>query len=129
MSLDIAHFAFGAAMTTLVVTYLVPTDWYPRTVVVAGGGWAMLPDAHHVSPVFTDQLRRLHYSSPWMDVFWFHRTLDRLDAGNSKVLAAVFLAFFIATTMAAERRDDRTASLVLAASESSIDPGLPEDEA
>lgn len=129
MPLELAHFAFGAAVTTFVVTYLVPTVWYPRTVVVLGGGWAMLPDAHNVSPLFTEQLRQLHYASPWMDVFWFHRTLDRVDAANSNAFAVVMLAWFIGMTMVAERRDDRAASLVLAAYESSIESVRHEDEA
>lgn len=129
MPLGIAHFAFGAAVTTFVVTYLVPTVWYPRTIAIVGGGWAMLPDAHNVSPVFTEQLRQLHYSSPWMDLFWLHRTLDGLDAANSQAFAVLTVAAFVAMTLVAERRDDRASSLVLAAYASSIAAGRHEDEA
>lgn len=129
MPLGIAHFAFGATVTTLVVTYLVPTVWYPRTTPIVGGGWAMLPDAHNVSPVFAADLRHLHYHSPWMDLFWLHRTLDGLDAANSQGFAALAVAAFIATTLVAERRDDRASSLLLAAYASSMAAGGHEDEA
>lgn len=128
MPLEIAHFAFGAAVTTLVVAFLVPTVEYPRTIAALGGGWATLPDAHNVSPVFAEQLRHLHYTSPWMDLFWFHRTLDGIEAANSNAFAAAMLAAFIAATMVAEHSDDRASSLALDA-ESSIDPGPAEDEA
>lgn len=128
MPQGIAHFAFGAAVTTLVVTVLVPGVGYPRTLAALGGGWATLPDAHNVSPVFAAQLRQLHYTSPWMDLFWFHRTLDGIEAANSNAFAAAMLAAFILVTMLAEHLDDRTTSLVLA-TESSLDHGPAEEEA
>ncbi|MFC6975771.1 hypothetical protein ACFQL1_15640 [Halomicroarcula sp. GCM10025709] len=102
MSMAIAHFAFGAAATTLVVALLVPASWYPRTLTLVGGGWAMLPDLHWISPVATEQLRELHGTSPWVDLFWFHRTLDTLDATDSTGVAAVFVALFIGATLFAE---------------------------
>lgn len=106
MSMDIAHFAFGAAMTSLVITFLIPTVWHPRTLIVLGGGWAMLPDIHWISPIARAQLRAFH-ASPVADIFWFHRTLDRLDPSDSKLIAAGVLAFFILTTMLAEHRSYR----------------------
>lgn len=108
----IAHFAFGAAMTTLLITFLVPAVRYPRTLLLVGGGWAMLPDFHWVSPVFKQQLHTIHQTSPWMDLFWFHRILDRVDLTDSKAVAAVFLAFFVLTTAIAEHRSYRTPELV-----------------
>lgn len=127
--MDIAHFAFGGATTTLVVTYLVPTVWNPRTVVMVGGGWAMVPDIHHISPVFAGELHLLHGTSPRMDVFWLHRSLDILDPTDSRARGALLLTFFIATTMLAERRGYRAPATVRAAYGSSIDSGRPEDEA
>ena len=94
-------------MTSLAITLLVPTVWYPRTLVMLGGGWAMLPDVHWISPVWQAELHALHGSSVWVDVFWFHRTLDRLDPGDSKLVAAGFLACFLLTTFAAESRSYR----------------------
>ncbi|WP_135855109.1 hypothetical protein [Halorussus salinus] len=112
MSMAIAHFAFGAAMTTLLITFLVPAVRYPRTLLLVGGGWAMLPDLHWVSPIFNQQLRTLHQTSVWMDLFWFHRTLDQADPSDSKTIAGGFLAFLILTTAIAERRSYRTPKVV-----------------
>ncbi|WP_135304757.1 hypothetical protein [Haloarcula amylovorans] len=114
MSMALGHFAFGAAMTTLLITVLVPTVRYPRTLFLVGGGWAMLPDLHWVSPVFTQQLRSIHQTSPWVDLFWFHRTLDQVDASDSKAVAAGFLVLFILTTGVAEHRSYRTPEIVTA---------------
>ncbi len=115
MSPAIAHFALGAAMTTLPIAFVVPAVRYPRTLLLAGGGWAMLPDFHWVSPVFTEQLRAVHRTSPWTDLCWLHRTLDRLDPTDSKAVAAAFLAGLILRTAVAERRDYRAAKAIEAA--------------
>lgn len=112
----LAHFAFGAAMTTLVFTVLVPVVRYPRTVVLTGGGWAMVPDFHWVSPIAERQLYALH-SSRWADVFWFHRTLDRLDPTDSKTVAAACVALLIAATAFAEWRNYRAPATVESAYE------------
>ena len=103
----IAHFAFGGAVTVLVVTYLVPGVCYPRLVALAGGVWAMLPDAHWVSPAFAPELKTLH-GTPLVDVFFLHHTLDTLDAGDSKQVAAAMLALLLVATALAERREYRT---------------------
>ncbi|AGB31235.1 hypothetical protein C488_01294 [Natrinema pellirubrum DSM 15624] len=107
MSIAIGHFAFGAAMTTLVVTFLVPTDRYPRTIVLFGGGWAMLPDFHWISPIAAERLRELHQTSALTDIFWLHRTWDRLDPTDSKPIAAGLLAVLFVATAIAERREYR----------------------
>jgi hypothetical protein len=91
MSGALAHFAFGVAMTTLLITILVPNIRYPRTFLLAGDGWAMLPDLHWVSPVYTQQLRAFHESSLWTDLFWLHRTLDRVDPSDSNTITSALL--------------------------------------
>lgn len=106
MSLAVAHFAFGGAITVLVVTYLVPRVRYPRVVALAGGVWAMLPDAHWVSPVAAAELKAIH-GSPLVDLFFLHHTLDTLDPGDSKQVAAVLLALLVVATALAERREYR----------------------
>jgi hypothetical protein len=116
MSTALAHFAFGAAMTTLLIVALSPTVPYPRTVVLAGGAWAMVPDLHWVSPVAREELRAFHYT-PFADLCWFHRTLDRADPGDSKAVAALALACFLVATVLAERRDYRSLASVGAADE------------
>ena len=115
MSAALAHFAFGAALTTLLITFFVPNIRYPRTWLLAGGGWAMLPDLHWVSPLYTQQLRAFHEHSVWTDFFWLHRTLDRVDPTDSNSIAAALLAVFILTTVIAEHRSYRTPEVVKAA--------------
>lgn len=103
MSLAVTHFAVGTTLTALVATYLVPGVRYPRVLSGLGGVWAMLPDAHWVSPVAAAPLKRLH-ATHLMDLFWFHRSLDRLDAGDSKLVAAAALALLLVATALVERR-------------------------
>lgn len=121
MSLAIAHFAFGAAMTTLVVMLLLPDLRFSRTLVLVGGGWAMVPDLHQISPAGQAQLYEFHRTSPVVDLFWFHRTLDSLDPADSKTVAAVLLAVFIVTTLVAEYRSYRTPGPVADAYETYLD--------
>jgi hypothetical protein len=120
MSIAIGHFVVGAAVTTVVVTLFVPGVSYPRTVVLAGGGWAMVPDFHQVSPVARETLFAFH-NSPWADLFLFHRTLDTLDATDSNTVAAVLLAGFILTTVVAEHRSYRTPTVVVDTYETYLD--------
>lgn len=112
MSMAIAHFALGAGMTTLLITFFIPDARYPRTLLLGGGGWAMLPDVHWVSPVAKQQLHTIHQTSLWADFFWLHRTLDRIDPTDSKTTAAVLLAFFILTTAIAEHRSYRIPDII-----------------
>ncbi|WP_255152537.1 hypothetical protein [Halorarius halobius] len=106
MSMAIAHFAFGGAVTVLVVTYLLPGLPYPRAAALAGGVWAMLPDAHWVSPVAAADLKALH-ASRLVDVFFLHHSLDTLDPTDSKRVAAALVALFFLVTLVAERREYR----------------------
>jgi hypothetical protein len=111
MSMALAHFAFGAGMTVLVVAYLLPRVPYPRVLALLGGGWAMLPDVHWVSPVFRTQLRAAH-GSVLADVFWLHRTMDILDPTDANAVGAGMVAFLLVATALAERRQYRTARVV-----------------
>ncbi|WP_276272507.1 hypothetical protein [Haloarcula litorea] len=120
MSIALAHFALGATLTTLAVTYLVPGVGYPRTLILAGGGWAMLPDAHQVAPVARETLYEVHRSSPLTDLFWFHRTLDAADPGDSTVVAAALLACLIVATLLAERRSHEAPAAVVDAYEAHL---------
>ncbi|MUV57068.1 hypothetical protein [Halogeometricum sp. CBA1124] len=101
MSLAITHFAFGAAATMLVVTFLLPRFGYPRASSVLGGIWAMVPDAHHVSPSFAESLRAVH-DSVYANLFWGHRFFDVLDPADSNEVALLSVAFFLAATVVAE---------------------------
>lgn len=99
----IGHFAVGAGCTWLVITYLAPGVRYPRSLATLGGLWGLLPDIHWVSPVARPLLWELHRKF-WVDLFWFHRALDRIDPENSRPIAAVLLAFYVATVLLAEYR-------------------------
>jgi hypothetical protein len=109
MSQGVTHFAVGATLTTLLVSFLVLNVRYPRVWVLVGGGWAMLPDA--VKLYRHPALVELH-GSRFADLFWFHYTLDRLDPSDSALVGAVSIAALIAATVIAERRGYRALATV-----------------
>jgi hypothetical protein len=88
------HFAIGAALTALLVTVASGVP-YPRTLILLGGGWALVPDAAKI--VSHSRLRAFHRSR-LADVFWFHRTLDRVDRSDSSRVASAALALLILVT-------------------------------
>lgn len=104
MSQGITHFAFGGTVTAITVA-LLPDVPYPRTLILVGGGWGLVPDAVKLArhPILT-----AFHDSPIADAFWFHRTFDRLDVADSVGLATVSLAIFIGVTSILERRSYRT---------------------
>jgi hypothetical protein len=112
MSLAITHFAFGALMITIILTLLWPTVRYPRTLVLLGGGWGMAPDFHWVSPIAEQQFHQFHQSVQWTDIFWLHRTWDRIDPTDSKSVGAVLFASLIVATAIAEHRNYQTPTFV-----------------
>ena len=65
----------------------------------------MVPDASKLHPV--PEMLTFH-DSMVANVFWAHRTLDRLDPGDSTVWASAALALLIGATILAERRSYRT---------------------
>ncbi|TYL38899.1 hypothetical protein CV102_10350 [Natronococcus pandeyae] len=101
MSMALTHFAVGATLTTVLVTFVFSLIPYPRTVVLIGGGWAMIPDVYRLSPIAQNRLEEFH-DSPWADLFWFHHTLDRLDATDSELIAAVSVVILIGVTALSE---------------------------
>lgn len=110
MSLALAHFAIGATLTTLCVTYLIP-GVRARSLIVLGGVWAMLPDIWRITPRYQFEIRVFH-ASPWADIFWFHATLDRVDPMDSQVFAFGMLLVFLVITVIAERRNHRALSVI-----------------
>ncbi|QCC52113.1 hypothetical protein [Halapricum salinum] len=106
MSMAIAHFAMGSACTILVVAVLLPSVPYPRVLGLLGGGWAMIPDFHWISPVFAAELKLFH-GSALANVFWFHNALDVADTTDSKAVAAGALALLAVATAVAEHRSYR----------------------
>lgn len=103
MSLAVTHFAFGAAMTAILIEMLVPSLRYKRTAIVAGGLFALVPDLHYVTPVYHDAFFAFH-ESRIADIFWFHWTMDkRLEPGRgSQRVAGIALLFFLVTIVVTE---------------------------
>lgn len=104
MSLALTHFVFGALCATLLVSYLLPNRNYPRTIIIASGIWAMLPDFHWVVPIFEAQFRAGH-GSVLANIFWFHQLFDLADPADSHRLAAVLLGVLLLVTLLAEERE------------------------
>lgn len=110
MSTALAHFTFGATLTTLLVTYLIPCV-RPRPLILLGGVWATLPDVWRIMPLYRFEMRIFH-ASPWADVFWFHATLDRVDPMDSQRFAFAMLLIFLVVTVSAERRNHRALAVI-----------------
>jgi hypothetical protein len=102
MSLALGHFAFGAMLTALVVALFGSRIPFPRTVVLLGGVWALVPDAAKLAPG-NPRLIAFH-DGPWADLFWLHQTLDRVDLGDSPRVSALLVAVFIFVTLLTEYR-------------------------
>ena len=109
MSQGITHFSVGASATALIVA-LGPPRPYPRTLVLLGGVWALVPDAAKLLP--HPLLRRFH-RSVCADLFWFHRTLDRLDEDDSARVGALSLSVLVVLTSLLERRSRRVSEPLL----------------
>lgn len=99
----LGHFAFGAAMTTLMVTLLLPSVTHPRLLVTMGGLWAVVPDVGRVvaHPLLVE-LPLLHGA----DVFWLHNTLSTYLLPTDPISStAAMVLLFAVVTMVAEVRE------------------------
>jgi hypothetical protein len=107
MSLAITHFAVGAACTALVLT-LLPSIPFQRTLVVAGGGWAMIPDGWRFLPATSAAYAHEFHRTAWANLFWFHNVIDRADVGDSTAVGVLVLCGFLGVTLATDYRNYRT---------------------
>lgn len=91
MSMAIGHFSFGVGATTgvLMVTGLDKKIKNTEPIRVAGGIFAMVPDARKLAP----SLEFLHHGW-WADIFWLHRFLDKIDPKDTAI-ASFWLIFFM----------------------------------
>ena len=71
--LPIGHFALGAALGLLILTFVRFKGKlkYDILIIPLSGAWAMIPDA---GALWGDYLLD---DNPLMDVFWFHYTIDQ----------------------------------------------------
>lgn len=99
----VTHFAFGAICMTVIVSYLLPSIRYSRTLVIGSGCWAMVPDFHQIAPLRQSLFAGAH-SSIYANLFWFHRIFDIVDRGDSHRFAAVMLGLLLLVTLLAEER-------------------------
>ena len=79
MAPAITHFLVGASIllacaAPFALRYDLDRDW-TMWLVPIGGVWGMLPDFHHVAPIFSESLRAVH-SSSWVTLCAFHYQLD-----------------------------------------------------
>lgn len=97
MAPAIAHFLLGAAcVLTAVVPVVLRYDFdreHALWLIPLGGVWGLIPDFHHIAPASVEPLYAFH-SSPWVEVFGFHYTLDR-PAVRAQYEASVFGAIAV----------------------------------
>jgi len=122
MSLAITHFAVGAACTAVALTLLVPSIPFQRTVVIAGGLWAMVPDAWRFLPTSSGAYAHEFHATAWANAFWFHNALDRADVGDSTAVGALLVGVFLLVTLVGDYRDYRTPEPVREAMPDSVFP-------
>jgi hypothetical protein len=118
MAFAIVHFLVGASLFLLLAAPLALRSERVRDsgllLVTAGGIWGLIPDVHHLAPVFQDQLYALH-GTPLVDLFAFHYMLDldpvrdqpNLAIFVSLVLFSLSVAVFTATSRMGGRYEDR----------------------
>lgn len=98
MSYAITHFAVGQACTLFALSAL-PVRVERRTAVaVAGGLWAVLPDAHHLLPSLRGVTKPVFHDTVLANLFWFHGLLDAFDSPHSYAVAAAALAVLLAVS-------------------------------
>jgi len=110
--MGIIHFALGGALMTLLVTLLRPSLCHPRTAVVTGGLWAMVPDGWWLVLLFNEPMaavaKTLH-TSQVANLFWFHHFLDTHEVGTplNRAVGALALLVLLVIVVVADRRHDR----------------------
>ena len=100
MAPAITHFLVGASLLLVAAAPFILRYDFDRTVVMwlvpIGGIWGLIPDIHHIAPVFGAELFAIH-NSPWISLFAFHYLLDTpavRDRQNVSILLAIILFLF-----------------------------------
>ena len=101
MSQALTHFAIGAAGTTLVLSLLRGPVPFNRTLVLLGGMWGMVPDVYWIAPNYAGSIKAIH-DTAFVNLFWFHRTLDIVDPSDTNIGAALAVLLWISLTVTVE---------------------------
>ena len=122
MAYAIVHFLVGASLFLLLAVPLTlrfeSVQDSALVLVTVGGIWGLVPDSHHLAPVFQEQLYALH-GTPLVDLFAFHYMLD-LDPVRARPQLAIFVslvlfclsvAVFTATVRMGGRYENRRVSV------------------
>lgn len=97
MAPAIVHFLCGAALFLFIAApfalrYRSDRRW-ELWLVLAGGVWGLVPDVHHISPVYQKRVHAIH-DSPVVDIFAFHYTLDR-PAIRALYIESIFVSILL----------------------------------
>ena len=98
MSVALAHFSVGFGSFVLIHTISnVYRNTHLITAAVASGIFAMIPDFHHVLPVYSEIYFELIHESVFATVFWGHYLLDIYDVSDSNYILFVCLIYLCVT--------------------------------
>lgn len=104
MSLWGVHIGVAGIVTVVALFVVAPGTRVRGVVVAASGLWAILPDFHHALDAFPRlqaQWFALH-RSPLADLFWLHRTIDRVDPRDRVAFSLAMWTLFFAVVVATE---------------------------
>lgn len=102
MSIAVTHFAVGQACTTALLAALGAGDRRRFALTVAGGAWALVPDA--LAPYAPLWVATGLRETVLANLFWFHGVLDAVDGGRSPGVAVAAVALLLVTTFADDAR-------------------------
>lgn len=100
MSQALTHAAIGGTVSLVVILAIDRGIRHPRVWTVVGMAWGLVPDLGSLThlPLFPSL-----ETTPWADIFWAHRTLDRLDPKDSMLFGVATAVVFLVVLAIAER--------------------------
>ena len=99
MSKALVHFSIGFGSILLIMTFIGESN-DPHIVLFAvfSGLYGLIPDLHHMLPVYDRTYHEVVHDSVLANLFWGHRLLDVADPANSNgvlFLSLVYLTFCV----------------------------------
>ncbi len=101
MSQALTHFAIGATGMTVLVALFPGRVRIPRTLILLGGVFALVPDAYKIAPTYVGWIEVIH-NSTMGNLFWLHQLVDALDPADSYLVTAIAVAMWIGVTITVE---------------------------